>query len=164
MVIFMFDMRYFYNLKNDRSYRTSMRTLKRLAQSDVFFCADPAKMTAFKELPLKNLGYVVTRYIARNYRGDRAKAIEHSITKLSRILPLGNLQKWSADQQIALQRLAPLVSCIPGLAKWSKQEKAGLVEIIKAKGEPQARQYALLCNKHPRFRQAIEKLAFGWKK
>jgi hypothetical protein len=151
-------------IKSRKNYRTSISTLKRLGKSDMFFHIDPGRMTGFKELPLKNLGYIVTRYIADKYNGERRKAIETSITHLTGVLPLKNWQRWSEDEKTALRRLAPLIVSIPNLNRWSARDKAGVAEIIRAKGKPRQKGYVLLCNKHKRFREALEALAFNWKR
>jgi len=146
----------------DRSYRCPIGVLKRLSRSDIFFHIDPAKMDGFSELPLKDLGYLVTKYIAASYDGDRKLAAEKSIEKITSMLSIKGWRSWRDDEITAFKRLAPLVACIPDLKSWSAKEKADLARIIRAKGAVKEREFVLRCNKHPRFKKAIEKLAFEY--
>ncbi|MCP4584229.1 MAG: hypothetical protein GY839_21665 [candidate division Zixibacteria bacterium] len=148
-------------IKADRFYRCPIRMLKRLSKCDVFFHIDPAKMDGYRELPLKNLGYAVTKHIAENFDGDRHLAIEMTVKKIARILSIKGRQRWSENEILSFKRLAPLIACIPDLRSWSDKEKALLARIIRAKGKVAEREFVLLCNKHKRFQQAIERLGFG---
>ena len=145
----------------DKTYRTPLRTLKRLSRSDIFFHIDEKLMRSFKELPLASLGYRVTEYVARHYDGKRDMAIEQSATAIARLLGLGNWRRWRPDEITALRRLAPLIACLPQVKSWSRKEKTDLGRLIRAKGGMREREYVRLSNEHPRFKKAIEQLAFG---
>jgi hypothetical protein len=58
--------------------------------------------------------------------------------------------------------MAPLVLSIPGLRRWSTPDKKQLVDLIRAKGKPHERTFVRFCNTHPRFRKAVEKMAFKY--
>jgi hypothetical protein len=146
-------------IAKEKGYRCPMRILKRLAKSDVFFHADPSKMDGYREFPIVNLGYVVTKYFADKFDGNRPRGIRKAVSDVSRKLGMVDLQTWSGDEIRALERLAPMIACIPDLNQWSSGDKAELARIIRAKGSACERQFVLLTNRHPRFRTALEKLA-----
>ncbi len=146
-------------IKTHKKYRSSFQTLKRLSKSDVFMHSDPGQMSGFSELSLMNLGYIITKSIGKDYHGDRAKAICKSIEKLEKCLNLRGWQKWPAGEIMALKRIAPLLSNIPGINKWSAEDKKKLIEVIRAKGCPTERKYAILSTKHARYQEALEELA-----
>jgi len=145
----------------DKSYRTSLRTLKRLARSDVFFHIDERLMRSFRELPLAGPGYRVTEYIARHYDCRRDDAIEKSVSAVAKLLGLKDWRRWRPDEITALRRLAPLIICFPQIRGWTAREKADLGRLIRAKGGIRERDYVRLSNEHPRFRSAVEQLAFA---
>ena len=151
-------------IKANKNYRSSLATLKKLAKGDIFFHIDPSKMTGFKELPLKNLGHIVTDYVKRKFDANRRLAEEQSVLYLARILKIKGWHRWTAEEIDSFKRLAPLIASIPGLNRWSPKDKADLAKIIRAKGSINERNFVLLCNKHPKFRAAIHKMAFGWGK
>ena len=151
-------------IKANKNYRSSMSTLKKLAKGDIFFHVDPSKMVDFKELPLKNLGYIVTDYAKRKFDSNRRLAEEQSVLYLARLLKIKGWTRWSPEEIDSFKRLAPLIACIPGLSKWSPKDRTALAKIIRAKGSINERNFVLLCNKHPKFREAIHRMAFGWRK
>jgi hypothetical protein len=153
--------REFQRIRSDPSYRTPRSMLKRLSKSDVFFHIDPDKMDGYEELPVKNLGYLVTRYIAERFSGCRDDAIRESVKTVARALGIKGWKQWSRDEILGLQRLAPLVATFPDLRKWTAREKAALARLIRAKGAPRERQFVVLANRHSRFRKTVEDLAFG---
>lgn len=146
-------------IKAKSGYRSPLKMLRRLSKSDVFLHADVNKMDSYQELSLANLGKVVTRYFAENFDGDRVVGTRHAVTHVARVLDIGSMRNWTADEKQAFARLAPLVACIPGLAKWSSKDKRVLAQLMKAKGSQQERRFVILSNRHSRFREAIESLA-----
>jgi len=149
-------------IQADRSYRCPMNILKRLAKGDIFFHIDPNKMDDYQELPLKNLGYLVTKYIADKFDGDRQLAITKSVWQVARILNIQNWKKWSDDEITGFKRLAPIIANIPDLNAWTKNEKAAMARIIRAKGTVRERDFVRLTQRHNKFQESIDKMAFEW--
>lgn len=146
-------------IKRNPKYRSSIKTLRRLAKSDVFMHSDPNKMKDWKELSLVNLGNVVTNYINRKHDGNRDMATKKSVKQLVEKLDIKRLNLWSENQLIALECLAPFIINIPGLSKWDKKDKDLLTEIIKAKGGKNEKKYVLLSLKHKLFIESLNKMA-----
>lgn len=146
-------------IRKNKGYRSSIRMLKRLAKSDVFFHVDPSKMDSYREFPIVNLGYVVTKYFADEFDGNRGVGTQKAMFEVRRCLSMRNLNRWSKDEITAFERMAPLLDNIPDLANWTTKEKASLVRIIRAKGSTHERDFLLLSNRHTRFKAALEELA-----
>jgi hypothetical protein len=142
-----------------KGYRTPEGMLKRLSRSDVFFHLDPAKSGGYAELSLPNLGYAVSNYVRDRYDGNRTAAVRHSVKHLVRLLRIADLRRWSATERVALERMAPLICCIPDLASWSLADRKQLARIVRAKGSWCERDYTHLTLGHKRFQQAIGYLA-----
>jgi hypothetical protein len=143
----------------DSGYRVPVKTMRRLAKTDVYFHSDPNQMDTWKELSVASLGYVITEHFANKYGGDRGRGSKRTAARVARILGLKNLSQWSRDELVALNRMAPLVASIPDLSRWTRAEKMGVADIIRAKGGLRERKFVLLCNKHQEFKAAVEKLA-----
>jgi hypothetical protein len=116
-------------------------------------------MGGFDDVRVADLGYALTRHIARSYAGDRQRAVSRSIARLTRLLGLGAVERWSEDEQRALRRMAPVVDALPGLERWPRADRVLLGRIIRAKGGRHERNYVLLCQRHPRFEAALRRLA-----
>jgi hypothetical protein len=146
-------------IRRNKGYRTPLRTLKRLAKSDVFFHVDPSKMDSYREFPIVNLGYVVTKFFADEFDGNRNVGSQRSMSEVGRRLGIRGLNRWSTDEVTAFERMAPLLANIPDLEDWTVRERASLVRIIRAKGSTHERDFLLLSNQHTRFKAALEELA-----
>ena len=143
----------------DRSYRSPLMTLKKLAKSDMFFHLDAGKMDGYRELSVARVGYAVTAFIAREFGGNRRLAERESVRRVARLLEIADWKHWSADEIAGFHRMAPLIACLPGIARWSVRERRQLARIVRAKGSRRERDYALLASRHSRFRAAVEQLA-----
>lgn len=142
----------------DPSYRTSRAMLRRLAKSDMFFTLDPAKMGAHDDLPLAQLGYAVTRHVARAYAGDRAAAVAGSIRRLARQLPIAPA-RWSEGQRLGAERLAPLLDALGSIARWPRADRITLAQVLASKGGTRERDFVRSCQRVPRLAAALRRLA-----
>ncbi len=146
-------------LARKKGLRTPEPMLKRLAKSDVFFVLDPANSGEYAELSLSNLGYAVGHHIRDRYKSNRPEAVAQSVNRVVKILKLTGISKWTESEKAALERLAPLICCIPDLAKWSTADRKLLGQIVRAKGATSERGYLMLSLRHPRFERAMRSLA-----
>ncbi len=143
----------------DRSYRSPLKILKKLARSDMFFHLDAGKMDDYRELSVARIGYAVTAFIAREFAGNRRLAERASVRRVARVLQIADWKQWSADEIAGFHRMAPLLACLPGVERWNARDRKQLARIVRAKGSRRERDYALLASRHRRFRDAVEKLA-----
>ena len=143
----------------DRSYRSPLKILKKLAKSDMFLHLDAGKMDAYRELSVARVGYAVTAFIAREFGGNRRMAERTSVRRVARVLEIADWKHWSADEISGFHRMAPLLACLPGIERWSVRDRKQLARIVRAKGSRRERNYALLASRHRCFREAVEELA-----
>ena len=143
----------------ERAYRSPLKTLKKLAKSDMFFHLDSGKMDGYRELSVARVGYAVTAFIAREFGGNRRLAERVSARRVARVLEIADWKHWSADEIAGFHRMAPLLACLPGVGRWSVRDRKQLARIVRAKGSRRERDYALLASRHRRFRDAVERLA-----
>lgn len=149
-------------IKKQKNYRVPLATMKRLSKSDVVMLAGDTVVENWKELPLANLGYIVTDYYRKHQKNNRGEGAISAANNAARILKAGSPERWPADERLALERMAPLILSIPRLKNWSMTDRKQLAELIRAKGKPQERTFVRLSNSHPRFRKVIEKIAFKY--
>jgi hypothetical protein len=143
----------------DPRYRSSRAMLKRLSRSDMFFALDPARMTAFRDLPLAQLGYAITRRIARVYDGDRTAAIERSLRRLARVVPIGDLSAWPEEERLGARRLAPLLDGLVEITSWPRNERARLAKVLRSKSGTREREFLTQCQQLPTLETALLVLA-----
>jgi hypothetical protein len=102
-------------------YRSSRRTLEKLAASYLIFEGPGAEPGAWDAFRVRNLGLATARH-----PGDRSAS-----------------------------GLAQVVSLIPDLPSWPRQDKAALANILAAKRGPSEARYLRLMQRHPRLRAAF---------
>ncbi|MGA7927133.1 MAG: hypothetical protein WCA20_14210 [Candidatus Sulfotelmatobacter sp.] len=143
-------------------YRTPPRTLKRLAEAHMFFELHPPgvagyESAAWDRFSTRNLGLLVNRRMAREFDGDSQKIREASTAAVTRALDI-DAARWTPGQQQVLERWSLVLALIPGLTRWSRDEKQRLVKIIRAKSEPNEMPYLRQTQHHPRLREELLRL------
>jgi hypothetical protein len=123
------------------------------------FSLTPAGEQACHVVQPGDLGLLVTQHIAQRFNGDRAAAVRAAIRQVTRILGIPGWRRWPAPEQVALQRLSPILALIPDLARWTPAEERSLVRLIRAKGGQRESEYVRLLQAHARLRQALVDLA-----
>jgi hypothetical protein len=145
------------NAGSGKKYRTPARTLKRLAAGHVFYDLPGAEVGAWDRFSTRNLGLQVNRRMARDFGGDANLMREHARRALEHDLGVSTAS-WKPLEKAAFDNFALVLSQQPGLRAWTKEEKAGLVQIIQAKAKPDEMLYLHLTQKHDRLRSALLRL------
>ncbi len=164
-------------------YRTSRKTLKRLAQAHVFYeleriekrRASSRIVTSEKSTPAssaeamggpwdrfstRNLALRANRRMARECDGELGRLGEVSVREVSRALGL-NPARLSAAERQSLENWALILALIPGLAEWSSQEKRNLIEMIRSQSGRNEMRYLRQTQRQPRLRDEILRLGSG---
>ncbi|MGZ5427147.1 MAG: hypothetical protein ACXWE1_08050, partial [Thermoanaerobaculia bacterium] len=72
---------------------------------------------------------------------------------------LRSLSGWSEGERLAFRRWAPLVTILPGIARWSRGEKRTLAAVVRAKGGRRESDFVRLFDRHRKLRRAVAALA-----
>jgi hypothetical protein len=105
----------------------------------------------------RNLGLLVNRRMARDFAGDPRRIRQASTAAVTRALKI-NPAHWTPAQRQSLENWSTVLALIPGLARWSAQEKQGVVEIIRAKSARNEMLCLRLTQHHPRLRAELLRL------
>lgn len=138
----------------DPKYRTPVRTLKRLAAGHVFYELPGSALGAWDRFSTRNIGLRVNQRMGRDFGGDALRMREHARRALERSLGV-NTPSWTALERTAFDNFALVLGTMPNLRDWSRQEKADLVQIIRAKSKPDEMLYLHLTQQHDRLREAL---------
>ncbi len=142
----------------DAKYRTPGRTLKRLAAGHVFYELPGSEVGAWDRFSTRNIGLRVNRRMARDFSRDAVLMRERSRRALEKMLGV-SVSPWTPLEKTAFDNFALVLAQAPELRRWTRSEKDGLVEIIRAKTKPDETLYLHLTQRHRRLRQAL--LKFG---
>ena len=141
-------------------YRTPARILKKMAEGFIFYELPGSEPGAWDRFSKRGIGLRVNRMMAREYDGDAMRMRTASVEKICRALGFSPA-RWSTLEKRALENLAPVLALIPGLERWTAQEKTDLVEIIRSKAAANEMRYLNLTAKHARLRWHILRLGSG---
>jgi hypothetical protein len=132
------------------AYRSSRRTLRRLAQACVLYEGPAATPGEWDRFSIRNVGIAATRALAARF-GDDTERMRQDASRF-------------AARQFGVEStsgLALVLSTIPDMAKWSSAEKKAVAGILQAKERGSEARYLRLMQRHARLRTAMLKLGSG---
>jgi hypothetical protein len=142
-------------------YRTPAHTLRRLAAEHVFYELPGNEVGAWDRFSTRSIGLRVNRRMARDFGGEAGVMREHSMRALERSLfPRGRVGRlsWTPLEKAAFENFALVLTQVPGLAAWTREEKEDLLRIIRAKADTDEMLYLRLTQRHSRLRKALLRL------
>lgn len=146
------------HMKRAPRHRSSIATLRRLARRNVYWQAGRERDDIIGVLPLANAGLTVTRYLAERFGADRERAAFECAREAASLLGVSSFGGRSSDQRVAWQRWAPLVLCLPGVARWNRAERRAAVAVIRAKGGQREDAFVQAFDRHQKLRRALRRL------
>lgn len=145
-------------------YRTSARTLRKLAAERMFYETGDGPRGLWDRFSIRNIGFAVERQMAAKYNGD-AEAMRRKTSEwLARELnertspPKQNRLGWGIPEDAAFADFAVMLALAPEIRHWSGVEKRRLAEIIRAKSGASELAYLRLMRKHEKLKQVMLRL------
>jgi hypothetical protein len=105
----------------------------------------------------RNLALRVNLRMAREFDGESSRIRKASVEQISRALHV-NPSRWTSAELRSLENWSLVLALVPDLARWSPQEKHGVVEIIRAQTAANEMHYLRLTQRHARVREALLRL------
>jgi hypothetical protein len=139
----------------DPGHRSSIATLRRLGEENVYWFAGPRRADVIGLLPFPNVGVAILRRMSARFGSERAAGEALLAAEARRALGVVSTRRWTWDEHAAWRRWAPLVPLLPGLGRWSAAEKRALVEVIRAKGGRRESDFVRRFDAHARLRAAL---------
>ena len=140
-----------------KGYRTTAHTLRRLAEGHMIFELQKSSRRAWDNFEVRNLGLAVQRRMATDFKSDALRIRRASVEAVESALGV-RTARWKEDEKRAFENLALVLSLVPELESWTKEEKQLVVRIIRAKASAPESLYLRLQQQHPKLREAIIKL------
>jgi len=135
-------------------YRTSARTLRKLAAGYMIFESAQATRGEWDRFQVRKIGLAVQRRMASKFGGDAEKIRSESLKSVTRLLGL-RITDWKQTELCAASDLSLVLSLIPDLGRWSADEKRDVIRIIRARVGAQESAFLRLLQRHARLRAAI---------
>ena len=83
------------------SYRSSEKTLKKLASSNLFLDLKKPREDVLGAMPLGNVGLHITRYLAENFGHDRRQASKVCAQKAAALLGVRSVRTFTSGERLA---------------------------------------------------------------
>ncbi|HZN37834.1 MAG TPA: hypothetical protein VFD82_03470 [Planctomycetota bacterium] len=146
-------------MAKDKTHRSDLGTLQRLAEHNVYWSASKARDDVIGVFPLANIGLAVTDYLAHRFGADRERGEAVCAAEAAALCNVRGWQKWADGERLWWQRWSPLLLLLPGVSKWSAAELAALVAVVRAKGGRRESDYVRLLDSNQKLRAALRRLA-----
>jgi len=84
------------------------------------------------------------------------KACEEEV---ARLLGVRSFRGFARDERVAWRRWSPVVLALPGVERWSREDRRALAGVVRAKGGRRETDYLRRFDAHRRLRRALLELA-----
>ena len=149
-------------------YRTPGKTLRKLAAGHMLFEGPPAvhaparlsdsrASNEWDRFQVRNVAMAVQRRMARDFDGHGNRIQQASLDYVTRALGISP-RTWNLSELEALNNFSLVLAMVPGLNRWSGEDKRRAASIIRAKAGNDERRYLGLMQMHEPLREAIIKL------
>jgi len=141
----------FMRMRGDRSYRSSLRTLRSLSSCDMHLVLPGVRASElFEERWIETSSMLATQEIAAAGGRTRAESAERVAAGVARDIGMRSVRNWSAAETAGFHRIAPLVAAAKP-ADWPAEAKRSMCAILRAKGGEREAEFARLLAKHDYF-------------
>ena len=146
-------------MARDPQHRSSLATLKKLGEQNLYWFEGPRREDVMGVVPLPNVGLAVTDFLARHSGGDPDRGAAACTREVRALLGGGPTRAWTAGERLSFERWAPLALLLPGIGRWSAGEKRALIHVMRAKGGRRESSFVAAFDAHRKLREAVVKLA-----
>jgi hypothetical protein len=144
-------------LRARKGYRSSPRTLSRLARAPLVFDGAGASGRDWDRFAIRALGLAVQRRMAARFGGDARRIRRASTAAVAHALGV-DPGGWSARERAAFGEWALVLALVPDLARWTAAEKRAVASVVRAKAAGEESIYVRRLLAHPRLRAALLEL------
>jgi hypothetical protein len=142
-------------IKENRSYRSNIGTLRKLASCDMHLTLPGARSSdLFDEEWLITSSMLASRILGVTNGRTHDAAADTLAKDLARAIGIRNLDKWTPSEWRALKSIAPVVA-LADPESWSREEKYSLRRLLRAKGASKEAPYAKLLSQHDKLLSSL---------
>jgi len=146
-------------MRKKPGHRSSIPTLRRLADHSVFLHCKEPRDDVIGVLALSRASLRVTEFLGRRFGSDRERAERECAAEAASRFGVGSTAKWSAGERLAWNRWSPLLLTIEGTEMWTPTERLAAAEVARAKGGRRESEFARKFDAHAGLRAAVWALA-----
>jgi hypothetical protein len=148
-------------MKREPGHRTSIDTLRELARENVYLHLGAERDDVVGLVTFGDVGMAVLDHVARRSGADRDRVADELDREAAALVGGVDFDGWSAEERASWRSWAPLIVTLPGTASWTKEERAALVDVARAKGGRRESDFVRTFDRHAPLRAAILGLIEG---
>lgn len=141
-------------LSNRQGYRTNAAKLRKLAVSPMIYEMDAARRGDWDGFHIRNIGLAAQRIMSKSHNGNSEALRKAAMKTVARQLGV-DVTSLRPEQLKVYSDFAVTLSLVPDVSTWSREEKAGVTKIIKAKASADEAGYLKTMQRHERLRRAV---------
>lgn len=145
--------------KRNPRHRSNLGTLRRLAGDDLYLATGTARDILVNNLPSAAVGLAAARMLESQASPTDPEGARRCLAAASRLLGCRIDFRLPAAQREMWERWSPVVLALPGVRRWSADNKRRLVDVVNAKGGHHESEFVALFDKHRPLQRAILRLA-----
>jgi hypothetical protein len=146
-------------IRDDPGHRTDLGTLERLASTYLYLRAGSSTSPPLGALALGNLGLRIADLLRGRGGAERERTLRTCAEEAAGLLGLSARRRLTRAQKLWWERWSPLVLALPGVRRWSAENRRRLAEVILAKGGPSEREFVRRFDAHAPLRRSVVRLA-----
>jgi hypothetical protein len=138
------------------AYRTPARVLRQLAAGHLLYEAPSAPHPGeWDNFRVPNIGLAVQRRLRKRFGGGEQKLRQQAlVTSVANELGFKPTDLRESERRV-FSDLALVLAIIPGLSRWSKEEKTAIKQIVRAKAGTDESRYVRLLQGHQKLREGV---------
>lgn len=146
-------------MNRDPEHRSSTEVLNELSSAHMFWYVGRPRSDVMGRVEIGRIGLAVNRMMARRFGVEREEGIDTCTREAQQLVGQRSLSRFSDDERRAFERWSPLVLLLPGVKRWSAEERRDLGRIMRAKGSRRETEFLRRFHAHPRLHSALIDLA-----
>ena len=146
-------------MRRNPAHRSSLDTLNELSSRKMFLFLGRPRKDIRGIIPLGQIALAVSTYLGRRFGSDREKAMRVCEKEAARLLGVRSLRGFSAGERLMWRRWSPVILALPGVERWSREDKRALAAVARAKGGLRESDYVRVFDAHRKLRRGLLTLA-----
>jgi len=144
-------------VRRNKTYRSNIKTLRKLASCDMHLTLPGARASdLFEERWIETSSMLAAQVLGAAGGATHQDSANNVANALARDVGLRSTHRWSAAERRAFISIAPIVAAAnPGT--WSADAKRSIRKLLRAKGGDSEATYARLLSEHDTFLNALRK-------
>jgi hypothetical protein len=145
-------------IRRDPSHRSSLSTLEKLAEQNLYWSSGSRRNDVIGLFPLEKVGLAASALLSDRFGSDRERGEVVCADEVARLVGISRWRALPAGERLSFRRWAPLVRALPGVERWSAKAQRDLGLVMRSKGGRRESDFVRRLDAHRPLRAALRRL------